>query len=192
MRTLSVVEFVTLDGVMQAFDAPDPDDSGFPYGGWGLPYMDSGSTEAGTQGQSNTSAYLFGRKTYERLGSFWPHQGDENPMAAHLNHTPKYVASRTLTTLDWQPAQIIKGELAPAVRSLKQEGEGSIVVLGSGALVQELLTAELVDAFTLFVHPLILGTGARLFREIDKPMPLRLDTVTRSGTGVLILSYTRA
>jgi dihydrofolate reductase len=189
MRKLSVVEFVTLDGVMQAFEAPDPDDPGFPHAGWGLPYMDGASAEAGVRGQSGTTAYLLGRKTYQRLGSFWPHQSDENPMAAHLNRTPKYVATRTLSTLDWQPAHALTGDLVPAVRSLKQEGEGSIVVLGSGALVQPLMAANLVDTYTLFVHPLVLGTGARLFREIDKPIPLHLLDVTRTATGVLVLTY---
>jgi dihydrofolate reductase len=192
MRRLSVVEFVTLDGVMQAFDAPDSDDPGFPHGGWGLPYMGGGGTEAGTQGQASTSAYLFGRKTYERLAAFWPHQGDENPMAAHLNRTPKYVATRTLSTLDWQPAHVLDDELAPAVRTLKEEGEGTIVVLGSGMFVQQLMAAGLVDAFTLFVHPLVLGTGARLFREVETPIPLHLSTVVQTGTGVLILTYALA
>ncbi|MBX6749589.1 MAG: dihydrofolate reductase family protein [Micromonosporaceae bacterium] len=189
MRTLSVVEFVTLDGVMQAFEAPDPDDPGFPYAAWGLPYQDGASAEAGIRGQSDTTAYLLGRKTYQRLGSFWPHQSDDNPMAAHINRTPKYVATRTLSTLDWQPAHALTGDLVPAVQSLKQEGEGSIVVLGSGALVQQLMAAELVDTYTLFVHPLVLGTGARLFRELDKPIPLHLLDVTRTSTGVLVLTY---
>jgi dihydrofolate reductase len=189
MRKVSVVEFMTLDGVMQAFEAPDPDDPGFPYPGWGLPYMDAAIAGIGARGQADTTAYLLGRKTYERLGSFWPHQSGDNPMAAHLNRTPKYVATRSLTTFDWQPAQALTGDLGPAVQALKQEGEGTIAVLGSGALVQHLMAAGLVDTYTLFVHPLVLGTGARLFREVDKPIPLKLLDATATPTGVLVLNY---
>ena len=186
------MEFVTLDGVMQGFDAPDTDDPVFPHGGWGNAYMDHTMGEAGAQGQVSTTAYLFGRRTYERLASFWPHQGEENMMAVHLNRTPKYVATRTLSTLAWEPAERLQGELTPAVRALKEQGDGTIVVLGSGELVQQLLAAGLVDGFTLFVHPLVLGTGKRLFRDVPTPIRLDLADVTRSGTGVLILRYAAA
>jgi dihydrofolate reductase len=192
MRSLSLVEFVTLDGVMQSFHAPDPDDPDFPHVGWGHAYQDPTAFQSGTQGQAKTSAYLFGRKTYQELVAFWPGQPDENPMAAHLNHTPKYVATHTLSNLDWENAHVLDGELVPAVQRLKAEGEGSIAVLGSGALAQQLLAAGLVDDMTLFVHPLVLGAGRRLFGEQASPMPLRLDGVTQTSTGVLIQTYTAA
>lgn len=189
MRTLGVVEFVTLDGVMQGFDSADPDDPGFGHGGWGRPYMDAVAGQEGTRGQESTAAYLFGRKTYERMASFWPTQPDDNPMAAHLNRTPKYVATRTLSTVDWTGARVLEGELPEAVRALKQGGDGAIVVLGSGELVQQLVAAGLVDRFTLFLHPLVLGAGKRLFRELAQPLPLELGAVKQTGTGVLILDY---
>jgi dihydrofolate reductase len=189
MRTLSIVEFVTLDGVMQGFDAPDPDDPGFAHGGWGRPYMDEVANRSGVEGQAGSTAYLFGRKTYERLAAFWPTQTDENPMAAHLNHTPKYVATRTLSTLDWSNAHRLEGELVPAVRALKQDGDGGVTVLGSGDLAQQLVAAGLVDAFILFVHPLVLGAGKRLFRELVQPVELELRDLTKTSTGVLILHY---
>ena len=189
MRTLGLVEFVTLDGVMQGFDAGDPDDPGFVHGGWGVPYQDGVARDAGGRGQRSTTAYLFGRKTYQRMAAFWPTQPDDNPMAAHLNRTPKYVASRTLSHVDWTGARLLDGELTAAVRALKQEGDGTIAVLGSGELAQQLLAAGLVDTLTLFVHPLVLGTGRTLFRELAQPLPLQLRDVTRTGTGVLILDY---
>jgi dihydrofolate reductase len=192
MRSLSLVEFLTLDGVMQSFHAPDPDDPDFPYAGWGQVYQDPTAYESGTQGQNSTTAYLFGRKTYQEMVAFWPGQPDENPMAAHLNRTPKYVATRTLPTLDWANAHVLEGELVPAVQRLKAEGEGSIVALGSGALAHQLLAAGLVDGMTLFVHPLVLGAGRRLFGEQPSPMPLRLDGVVQTTTGVLIQTYTAA
>jgi len=110
-------------------------------------------------------------------------------MAAHLNATPKYVATRTLTSLDWSNAQVLDGELVPAVRELKSHGEGSIAVLGSGVLVQELIAHDLVDGYRLFLHPLLLGTGKRLFREMDRPRRLRLVECTPTSTGVLMLTY---
>jgi dihydrofolate reductase len=189
MRRLSIVEFVTLDGVMQGFHAPDPDDPSFPYGGWGVRYADPESAERGTESQAGTTAYLLGRRTYQALAAFWPHQPADNAMATHLNTSPKYVATRTLTSLDWSNSSIIDGELSDAVRALKDSGEGTITVLGSGMLVQQLIRDGLVDGYTLFVHPLALGSGQRLFRDLDRPVPMRLDDVAKTGTGVVILTY---
>jgi dihydrofolate reductase len=190
VRRLVAVEFVTLDGVMQGLGSPDEDrEGGFTHGGWSAPYLDDTQAAAAVEGLASTTAYLFGRRTYEKMIGFWPSQPDENPMAAHLNATPKHVATRTLRDLTWSNAQVLEGELAPAVRALKSEGEGDIVVLGSGVLVQELLASDLVDGFRLFLHPLLLGTGKRLFREMDRPRPLRLVGCTPTSTGVLMLAY---
>jgi dihydrofolate reductase len=138
---------------------------------------------------ASTTAYLFGRKTYERMAGFWPHQPSGNAIAAHLNSTPKHVATRTLTSLEWSNSSRLDGELASGVRELKDSGDGTIVVLGSGMLVQQLIAEGLVDEFTLFVHPLVLGTGKRLFREADAPIRLRFLDVAKTTTGVLILKY---
>jgi dihydrofolate reductase len=189
MRKLSIVEFLTLDGVMQGFAGPAPGDEGFAHLGWGLPYADATATEGGTEAQAGTSAYLFGRRTYQHMAAFWPHQPAENAMATHLNSTPKYVATRTLTSLEWSHSQRLEGELAPAVRALKESGDGAITVLGSGMVVDQLIGAGLVDAYTLYVHPLILGTGRRLFGELDEPIGLKLLDVDRTSTGVLVLKY---
>src|SRR5437763_9758998 len=131
MGALGVVEFVTLDGVFQGFHGPDERD-GFRHSGWGHPYGDETAYKAGVEAQPAASAYLFGRRTYDELSQFWPHQPDSNPMAAHLNATPKYVATRTLTEFKWQNTQRLEGELGPAVERLKSEQPGGIAVLGSG------------------------------------------------------------
>jgi dihydrofolate reductase len=190
MRKLAVIEFVTLDGVMQGLGSPDEDrDGGFEHGGWAAPFMDDSQAAAAVEGLQSTTAYLFGRRTYEKMIGFWPSQPDANPMAAHLNATPKYVATRTLTDLTWTNSRVLDGELVPAVSALKSQGEGTIAVLGSGVLVQELIANDLVDAYHLFLHPLLLGTGKRLFRELDRPRRLRLVNHASTPTGVLMLTY---
>lgn len=174
---------------MQGFAGPAPGDEGFTHTGWGLPYADPAATQGGTEAQARTSAYLLGRRTYQHMAAFWPHQPAENAMATHLNDTPKYVATRTLTSLDWSNSQRLDGELGPAVRALKETGDGTIVVLGSGMLVQQLIGEGLVDGYTIYLHPLILGTGKRLFREYGAPIGLELLDVDRTSTGVLVLNY---
>jgi dihydrofolate reductase len=193
MGALMVVEFVTLDGVMQGFGSPDEDrDGGFEHGGWGAPYADERQFAAAADGLHATSAYLFGRRTYDKMVDFWPHQPDDNPMAAHLNATPKYVASRTLERPAWHNAQVLDGELAPAVAKLKATQPGDVVVLGSGVLVEQLIADDLVDGYRLFLHPLLLGGGKRLFRTMDRVMPLRLLSAAPTSTGVVMLNYKRA
>jgi dihydrofolate reductase len=190
VRELVVIEFVTLDGVMQGLGSPDEDrEGGFEHGGWAAPFFDEVQGAAAVEGMKSTTAYLFGRKTYEKMIAFWPSQPDENPMAAHLNATPKYVATRTLSSLGWSNSRVLDGELASAVRVLKSQGDGNIALLGSGALVQELIANDLVDGYRLFLHPLLLGTGQRLFREMDRPRRLRLVDCTPTTTGVLMLTY---
>jgi dihydrofolate reductase len=190
MRKLTVIEFLTLDGVMQGLGSPDEDrDGGFEHGGWAAPYLDQVQAEAAVEGLKSTTAYLFGRRTYEKMTGFWPSQPDENPMAAHLNATPKYVATRTLTSLSWSNSHLLGEELVPAVQDLKSQGDGTIAVLGSGVLVQALIANDLVDGYRLFLHPLLLGTGKRLFRQLDRPRRLRLVECTPTTTGVLMLGY---
>lgn len=192
MRKLIVVEFVTLDGVMQGLGSPDEDrEGGFEHGGWAAPYGDEIQQAAALEGMRTTSAYLFGRRTYDKMLDFWPEQPDSNPMAAHLNATPKYVATRTLASeqLRWANSHVLGGDLAAAVGKLKADSAGNIGVLGSGALVRQLLALDLVDGYRLFLHPLLLGTGKRLFREMDHPRRLRLSGVEPTSTGVVMLSY---
>ena len=190
MSRLAVIEFVTLDGVMQSLGSRDEDrDGGFEYGGWAAPYGDEVLGKNAAEGLSVTTAYLFGRRTYEKMAAHWPNQPDDNPIAAHLNATPKYVVTSTLTSLDWAGSHILAGDVADAVNALKAQQDGTIAVLGSGVLVQTLIENDLIDDYRLFVHPLVLGTGKRLFRQTPRPLPLRLVDCTPTTTGVLLLSY---
>ncbi len=190
MRTLVVIEFLTVDGVMQGLGSPEEDtDGGFTHGGWGAPYAPAIHEAVAADGPNRTSAYLFGRRTYEKLAAYWPHQSDDDPMARHLNTTPKHVATRTLTDLDWAGARVLDGELGPAVSELKAAGEGDVAVLGSGVLVQQLMHLDLVDQLRLFIHPLLLGTGKRLFRELPAPRPLRLRSSGSTSLGTLAVTY---
>jgi dihydrofolate reductase len=190
MRTLAVIEFVTLDGVMQGLASPDEDrDGGFEYGGWSAPYGDEVLGKKAAEGMPQTTAYLFGRKTYEHLAAHWPHESDQNPIAAHLNATPKYVVTTTLTSLDWAGSHVLDGDVVESVTDLKAQGDGAIALLGSGVLVQSLIENDLIDEYRLFIHPIVLGTGKRLFRQAPRPLPMRLVDCTRTTTGVLLLSY---
>jgi dihydrofolate reductase len=190
VRKLVVVEFVTLDGVMQGFGSPDEDrDGGFEYGGWGAPYADDVAMRAAGDGMAATTAYLFGRKTFEKMAAYWPYQPAGNPMAAHLNGTPKYVATRTLRETGWSNSHVLTGALKEDVARLKADGQGSVAVLGSGVLVQQLIAEDLVDEYRLFLHPLVLGSGKRLFRDTGHPKRLRLLGAVPTTTGVVMLSY---
>ena len=188
MRTLTAVEFLTVDGVMQGLGSPDEDtEGGFTHGGWGARFAEGINPSDDLGG---TSAYLFGRKTFQKMAAFWPRQPETNPIAAHLNATPKFVATRTLTSLDWAGAHVLGGDLEAGVRQLKAEGDGGITILGSGVLVHELMRLHLVDGFRLFVHPLLLGTGKRLFRELPEPRSLHLVSVVSTPLGSIAITYT--
>jgi dihydrofolate reductase len=193
MRKLTAVEFLTLDGVMQGFGGPDEDrDGGFEYGGWGAPYTTDEIGQQAGEGMSNTNAYLFGRKTYEHMAAHWPNEPDENPMARHLNATPKYVVTNTLTSLDWAGSQIMDGDPVKSVQDLKSQGDGVITMLGSGELAQTLIEHRLIDNYRLFVHPLVLGAGKRLLRETSRPLAMRLVDCASTSTGILMLNYEAA
>src|SRR5260370_40601794 len=190
MRKLAVIEFVTLDGVMESRGSPDEDrDGGFEYGGWSAPYGDEVLGKAAGAGLAATTAYLLGRKTYQKMAAYWPTEPATNPIATHLNATPKYVVTRTLTSLEWAGSQVLGGDIVASVSDLKQDGDGTIVVLGSGVLVQTLIEHDLIDEYQLFVHPVVLGAGKRLFRQTRRPIPLQLTGFTPTTTGVLLLSY---
>lgn len=192
MRKLAVVEFITLDGVMQGLAGSDEDRAGgFEYGGWGAPYGDEVLAGQAGAGLGQTSAYLFGRRTYAHMAAHWPYETDENPIAASLNATPKYVVTRTLRRLDWANSHILDGDVVESILELKAHGEGFITVLGSGVLAQTLFVNDLVDTYRIMLHPLVLGTGERLFRELSHPLRLRLVECIPTTTGVLLLNYER-
>jgi dihydrofolate reductase len=189
MGELSAVEFVTLDGVMQGFHDPEDHEDGFQHGGWGGAYQDETQFRSAVASLHPDTIYLFGRRTYEQLAAFWPHQPDDNPMAAHLNRCTKYVATRTLADLAWRHARPLDGELVPAVTRIKADSDGVVVVLGSQTVVAQLMEADLIDSFRLFVHPLVLGSGRALFPPSARRCKLRLLDSVPTTTGVLMLSY---
>lgn len=192
MRKLIAIEFLSVDGVMQGLGSPDEDRSGgFKHGGWGARFADAIHTTNGRNGLAGTSTYLFGRRTYEKMAAFWPHQPDTNLMAAHLNGTPKHVASSTLDYNDvtWDNTTVMTGDLASNVGRLKSTGTGDLVILGSGVLVRHLLQQNLIDGLRLFVHPLVLGSGTRLFGELPSPLSLKLTGCDTTSLGSIVLTY---
>ena len=190
MRKLRVIEFMSLDGVIQAPGDPEEDtEGGFRHGGWQRAYFDDVLGEAAAEGMASTDAYLFGRKTYEKMAAFWPTAPEDDPYAQHLNSMRKYVVSTTLDSVDWEPSTLIKDDVAGAVADLKAEAGGNIAVLGSGQLVQTLIAHDLVDEYFLAVFPLVLGSGKRLFRDLDEPAKLRLVDSKPTTTGGLLLTY---
>lgn len=190
MGKVVVVNNVTLDGVMQAPGRPDEDPrGGFTHGGWALPYNDAVMGRAMGEGMATSGALLFGRRTYEDFYAVWPNRTD-NPFTEVLNNAQKYVASATLTEpLPWQNSTLLKGDVAGAVADLKQQPGADIVILGSGELIQSLMRHNLIDQFTLLIHPLVLGLGRRLFADDGAFAKLRLANTVTTTTGVVIATY---
>jgi len=190
MRKLTVSEFVSLDGVMQAPGGADEDtEGGFRHGGWQMGYFDDVAGERIGASMAQTGAFLLGRRTYEIFASYWPTQSDDDPFAKILNGLPKYVASTTLgEPLAWQNSTLLQGDVAKAVSELKEGEGGNIVVLGSGGLVQTLYENDLVDEYALMIHPIVLGSGKKLFREVPRK-PLKLADSVTTSTGVVMATY---
>src|SRR6185312_3612824 len=157
---------MTLDGVMQAPGRPDEDRrDGFAHGGWAAARMDSVMGEVTQEAMASRAALLFGRITYEGFASFWPKQPD-NPFTEVLNDAQKYVVSRTLgEPLPWQNSTLLKGDASEAVGRLKKTADKDLVILGSGELIHSLMAHRLVDRFVLMIHPVVLGSGRKLFND---------------------------
>jgi dihydrofolate reductase len=191
MGELMVSMFVSLDGVIQGPGAPDEDrEGGFEHGGWQAPYFDEESGKVITGHIARLEALLLGRKTYEIFAAYWPQAAAEDPIAARLNSAPKYVASRTLDTVEWNNSKLIEGDVADAVARLKRE-HGQIDVIGSGNLVQTLLRHDLVDRLNVWVYPVLLGSGKRLFADGTVPTALRLVESATFPKGAVLLAYQR-
>ena len=190
MRKLVVGTFLTVDGVMQGPGGPEEDrEGGFEHGGWSFNYWDDAMGERSVQSTLRAGALLLGRKTYEIFASHWPHVSDEDPIAAKLNSVPKYVASRTLDEVTWTNSTLIEGDVAEAVARLKEEPGDEIQVTGSGELVQTLMEHDLVDEYRLMVHPIVLGSGKKLFRDRTTTTPMHLVDAKIITSGLIILTY---
>jgi dihydrofolate reductase len=190
MRKLVVIEFMSLDGVVQAPGDPQEDtEGGFAHGGWQRPYFDDVFMQEAAGGMAATDAQLFGRKTYDKMASFWPTVGDDDPFARHLNSVAKYVASRSMTEAAWHNTTVLNGDVAAQVSELKSQQGGTISVLGSVDLAQTLMHHDLVDEYALAIHPIVLGRGKKLFQDGDQLRRLQLLDVTPTTTGVLLTTY---
>lgn len=190
MRKVIVLEFVTLDGVMQAPGGPQEDtDGGFRYGGWVVPHADEGFG-AVMQGQmSKTRALLLGRRTYEIFASYWPTHESDWP---GIDSATKYVVSGARADSRWKNTVFIKGNIAEEIRVLKQQDGPDLQVFGSSVLLQTLFKHDLVDELWLKIFPLTLGAGKRLFGEGAIPAAYKLTHSEATPSGVIVASYERA
>jgi dihydrofolate reductase len=192
MRKITVINHLTLDGVMQSPSGPDEDlRGGFEHGGWAAGNMDEVMGRVMGEGMSRGGPLLFGRHTYEQFFSYWPKQTG-NPITDVLNKAQKYVASRTLTEpLPWENSTLLEGDAADAVAALKETPGDDLGILGSGQLIESLMQRNLIDEYLLLIHPLILGSGIRMFTG-DAYAALRLVESVTTTKGVLIARYEAA
>ena len=191
MSRIVVTNSVTLDGVMQAPGRANEDRrDGFDLGGWAQPYADSVMGSVMAAGIGDAGALLFGRKTYADFASIWPAMTEENPYTEVINNIPKYVTSKTLPgPLTWNNSILLSGEATTTVAELRERPGKDIVILGSGELVRALMRWGLIDQYTLLIHPLVLGTGRRLFPDGGPSASLDLVDSTTTSTGVIIATY---
>ncbi|MHB0876750.1 MAG: dihydrofolate reductase family protein [Anaerolineae bacterium] len=191
MKKLVVSTLLTLDGVMQAPGDPQEDtEGGFKHGGWARLYSDADIGRVSSEGVAATDALLLGRVTYQIFARSWPYMPKDDPMAKRLNSIPKYVWSKTLDKVEWNNSMLVKGDLTEEVTKLKQQpGSGVLVVTGSGQLARSLMQHDLVDEYVLMVHPLVLGTGKRLFTDGIVPLNLKLVDTKTTGSGIVVLTY---
>lgn len=192
MSKVVVINHVTLDGVMQGPGRADEDPrGGFAHGGWAR----SGGSDPALQqimGERMGTSWslLLGRRTYMDFAGFWPHQPEPNPFGAALTKVQKYVASTTLTQpLSWENSTLLDGDVAVAVAALRRQSDTDLVVFGSGDLIGTLQAHCLVDEYLLMIHPLVLGTGRRLFAADGAAAALHLVAATTTDSGVLAATY---
>jgi dihydrofolate reductase len=188
MGKVIVINHLTLDGVMQGPGRPDEDTrDGFERGGWAIPSGDEAMGARMGERMGGDHAFLFGRRTYEQLLTSWNAQG--GPFKDALNDTHKYVASSDPATgLDWPNSTLLHGDVAAAVADLKRSSGTNLVIMGSGVLIGSLMAADVIDEYLLMIHPLVLGSGRRLFAG-GTQASLRLVDSSATSTGVLIATY---
>lgn len=193
MRSITVTMWVTLDGVVQGLGRPDEDTrGGFTHGGWGRPYEDEVLGREMAKAMARPGDMLFGRRTWQDFITAWGRRTDGNPFTTRMNAATKYVVSRTLEDADaWPNSILLRGDAASTVAELKAQPGRDLAIIGSASLVRSLHAAALIDHYTLLIHPLTLGSGARLF---EGPAPLTefdLSGSVATTKGVIIAQYTR-
>jgi len=188
MRKLIVIEFITMDGVIQGPGGPNEDTSnGFTHGGWIGPYSDEAQSAVIRTQMGLPFDLLIGRTTYDNWAPYWPNHS----FWPGVNSATKYVASNTMTQAHWQPNVILSGDVAAKVAAIKQTAGHDLHVYGSAMLVQTLLAADLIDALWLKIHPITFGTGKRLFTNGTIPAEFSLTRCEATSTGVIMADYTR-
>lgn len=186
MRPVMAQEFVTLDGVMEA----PGDASQHPRGAWQLRYVGEEHLDIVVEEYLKADALLLGRRTYDSFAGAWPSRTGMKGLADRINTMPKYVASTTLVDPGWNTT-VLRGDLVAAVTELKQQPGNGLLVPGSGALVDFLARHDLVDVYQLWIHPIVLGAGERLFRDGRDMTAWALADVRTTSEGVVILTYRR-
>jgi dihydrofolate reductase len=189
-RQIVVINHLTLDGVMQSPGRPDEDTrDGFSHGGWAVPGNDEQMLRAvGERMARPGRGLLLGRRSYEEMLTSWNAQG--GPFKDALNAAPKYVASASSATrLAWPNSTLLHGDIPAAVADLKQTAAGDLVIMGSGQLIRSLLPHRLIDEYLLMIHPLVLGSGRRLFDHDDHLFKLRLRSSAATSIGVILATY---
>ena len=191
MRKITVLEHITLDGVIQAGGGPDEDRSnGFAYGGWAAPYHEDERIGAAVKKMLDLPIdLLLGRKTFEIWAAFWPQHGDFWP---RVNKATKYVASNTVTSSEWQPSVFLNGDVAKKVAELKRTEGPDLHIWGSANVLQTLMKHDLVDNLWLMIYPITLGSGKRLFAEGTIPAAFKVTESIVGSTGVILVNYERA
>ena len=190
MRKIIVIEFVSLDGVIQSPGGPDEDTSGgFAYGGWISHYSDPLLSSVIRNQMNMPFDLLIGRKTFDIWAPYWPQHAD---IWSGVNTATKYVASNTLTSSEWQPTVFLNGDISEKITRLKQQPGPDLHVYGSAHLLQTLLKHDLVDEFWLKIHPITFGTGKRLFASGTIPAAFKVTEGQVTSKGVIMVNYARA
>ena len=193
MRTLGVVEFLSLDGVMQGLGSPDEDrDGGFEYGGWVAPYGDEVLGKKAAEGTTQTTAYLFGRKTYEHMAAYWPTEQakvNDPAITSRMNDKEKLVFSTTLTDASWSGTTVVRGEATEHVPTIKAAAGKELLVIGAAHLTANLAQAGVLDELRVMVCPIVLGQGRSLFEDLKERVSLKLLRVRQFDSGNLVLTY---
>ena len=188
MRTIRVLEHVSLDGIIQGPGGPEEDrEGGFAHGGWAFPFGSEEGGKAVLAAQGESFDLLLGRKTYDIFGSYWPRQ--TGLLADRLNAANKYVATHQSETLDWGPAEDLGPDISAGVAALKSTDGPDLIVWGSSTIAPILIAEELADELVLFIAPVLVGYGKRLFSEVASPSQLSLLSSQQTSTGVLINRY---
>jgi dihydrofolate reductase len=190
MRKLIASTFVSLDGIMQAPGGPEEDTTGgFTLGGWMFSYADESLDISASGFDGKDRELVLGRRTYQIFEAYWPYQPADDPIAKTLNAAKKYVASRTLTKIQWNNATLLCGDVVSAIMALKAQPGPDLQIIGSGNLIQTLQAASIIDEYNVWTFPVVLGRGKRLFSETIRPTALRLARSQVSNSGVVMSTY---